>query len=642
MYDGQGIDDTTERYEDTGTATFLTPENKTFPYKEVYTPLHPHTSQNGQPLPDFRLVRILAGSGESDIRCELYPASFASRHSYEALSYCAGDPADCRSILLNGVSFNTFLSTHEALQQFRAPDHDRIFWIDQICINQKDIQERDSQVRLMRHIYENATKTQVWLGRPAVNPPTRLVFDYVYEFMENRGYALRDYIKFKHGTESGIATQGADDQRSYLRAAARFHRYYNPGRTLRGERIQMWKRSHGLHSTSTWINQKITDMENGDLWLAFDELFRRPWWLRCWVVQEVVVSRNVALVCGHHSVSWDDMALCLTGHFYTTWFFTGSDDLGSLPERLDKCYGPVRLIDVIRQTASRPLYVCLNALRVKSAGDARDKVFAALGMLSDAGKNLDIIPGYTSSNSVIDVYRAAAAAVLSDPKEVHALEDVSGYERAVGLPSWASDLGQPRNQLSEIAGRFQAGRRSEGWINISSDKVRIQVRGWSMDSVAHLGAVDSEPDATLVYNDWKAIFDQQHLSTLNDTHDLSRQFVLTVSMDERMHEIYDSDPLDWQAELKMTARDPERDSKGMRLFISSHGTPGMCLPHAREGQEIFIPFGCSVPLLIQKISDQARTEYEIIGPCYLHGMMYGEVQEQEKRGEARVVDITFV
>ena len=66
-------------HDNTGIATFLTPANKTFPYKKVYTPLHPYTGQQGQRLPDFRFVRLFAGSGESDIRCQLFPSWFVLR-----------------------------------------------------------------------------------------------------------------------------------------------------------------------------------------------------------------------------------------------------------------------------------------------------------------------------------------------------------------------------------------------------------------------------------------------------------------------------------------------------------------------------------------------------------------------------------
>lgn len=40
----------------------------------------------------------------------------------------------------------------------------RLFWIDAVCINQQDVDERSIQVPLMREIYQGADRVVVWLG----------------------------------------------------------------------------------------------------------------------------------------------------------------------------------------------------------------------------------------------------------------------------------------------------------------------------------------------------------------------------------------------------------------------------------------------------------------------------------------------
>ncbi|KAK0716135.1 heterokaryon incompatibility, partial [Lasiosphaeris hirsuta] len=37
-------------------------------------------------------------------------------------------------------------------------------WIDSICINQEDDHERAQQVQLMKRVYQQSTRTVVWLG----------------------------------------------------------------------------------------------------------------------------------------------------------------------------------------------------------------------------------------------------------------------------------------------------------------------------------------------------------------------------------------------------------------------------------------------------------------------------------------------
>ena len=54
-----------------------------------------------------------------------------------------------------------------ALRYLRDVSVEKVIWIDAICIDQSSIEERNSQVLLMRHIYRNATLVQVWLGEAA-------------------------------------------------------------------------------------------------------------------------------------------------------------------------------------------------------------------------------------------------------------------------------------------------------------------------------------------------------------------------------------------------------------------------------------------------------------------------------------------
>lgn len=53
---------------------------------------------------------------------------------------------------------------HSALTQLRLVDQPRLIWIDQLCINQSDLEERSSQVLLMCDIYHGAQEVVVWLG----------------------------------------------------------------------------------------------------------------------------------------------------------------------------------------------------------------------------------------------------------------------------------------------------------------------------------------------------------------------------------------------------------------------------------------------------------------------------------------------
>lgn len=51
-----------------------------------------------------------------------------------------------------------------ALKALREPTNDRLIWVDALCINQANYDERSQQVQLMGSIYEQAARVIVWLG----------------------------------------------------------------------------------------------------------------------------------------------------------------------------------------------------------------------------------------------------------------------------------------------------------------------------------------------------------------------------------------------------------------------------------------------------------------------------------------------
>ncbi|KAH6674395.1 heterokaryon incompatibility protein-domain-containing protein, partial [Halenospora varia] len=65
---------------------------------------------------------------------------------------------------IDGSLFSAFENLEAALRRLRLSGKQRTIWIDAVCINQNDIQERQDQVSLMRQIYEQAEQVVIWLG----------------------------------------------------------------------------------------------------------------------------------------------------------------------------------------------------------------------------------------------------------------------------------------------------------------------------------------------------------------------------------------------------------------------------------------------------------------------------------------------
>jgi hypothetical protein len=124
----------------------------------------------------FRLLRVLPSPITIlPIRCELYTASISREEDkYIAGSYVWGPPEPSQSIILNGEPFKVRRNLFRFLQAFRSWYRSQIIWIDAICINQDDIQERGHQVQEMKRIYSGAKCVYCWLGLDSSIPYTSM------------------------------------------------------------------------------------------------------------------------------------------------------------------------------------------------------------------------------------------------------------------------------------------------------------------------------------------------------------------------------------------------------------------------------------------------------------------------------------
>ena len=114
---------------------------------------------------EFRVLRLLPGELVDEIRCSVAKYSLNAPPQYEALSYTWGASHYGRTIIVNGVSnFPVTDNLFSALRRLRRQDQPRVLWVDAICINQHDIEERNSQVSQMGEIYRATGTLLIWLG----------------------------------------------------------------------------------------------------------------------------------------------------------------------------------------------------------------------------------------------------------------------------------------------------------------------------------------------------------------------------------------------------------------------------------------------------------------------------------------------
>lgn len=91
-------------------------------------------------------------------------ASLDTNLEYEALSYVWGDLPAQEAIMVSDHRILVTPNLFTALKRLRYEEKIRTMWIDQICINQWDIEEKSSQVAMMRDIYKSCSHCIIWLG----------------------------------------------------------------------------------------------------------------------------------------------------------------------------------------------------------------------------------------------------------------------------------------------------------------------------------------------------------------------------------------------------------------------------------------------------------------------------------------------
>ena len=208
---------------------------------------------------------------------------------YRALSYCWGSTDDYIDIPLRKViddevtlerRFNITRNLHAALSALRHETQFLPFWIDAICINQSDNDEKTDQFSMMADIYSNALWVEIWLGEEDDTWPI------LYHFIMLQDRELRR--SNPENTPGDLVTEKGLDR--YVFGVVK-------------------------HMPAP---EELTDKGREfyrNVYIASAHLFSRPWFRRAWVLQEANNSRRPALVrVGKDCVYWGSVILLSYWH----------------------------------------------------------------------------------------------------------------------------------------------------------------------------------------------------------------------------------------------------------------------------------------------------------------------------------------
>lgn len=137
---------------------------------------------------EIRVLLLEPGAFSDPLRGRLVTVSLSTlRHKdkYEAISYLWGESSDTYDTLHfpNGTLGLRENLTH-ALRHLRLESTARRLWIDALCINQEDFEEKTQQIPLMGTIYEKASRVVIWLGLATEH--TELGFEMLHHFLKLR------------------------------------------------------------------------------------------------------------------------------------------------------------------------------------------------------------------------------------------------------------------------------------------------------------------------------------------------------------------------------------------------------------------------------------------------------------------------
>lgn len=128
-------------------------------------------------------IQATTSSNAQTIRGSLRSVPIYELPAFVALSYNWGDLKDQTTLLVDGKKLSITRSLQVALEHlFRA----KVYWIwaDAICINQKDLEEKASQIQRLSTIFRAADKVVAWLG--VHDEHTQSVFDFIRNYRETK------------------------------------------------------------------------------------------------------------------------------------------------------------------------------------------------------------------------------------------------------------------------------------------------------------------------------------------------------------------------------------------------------------------------------------------------------------------------
>ncbi|MCJ1447529.1 MAG: hypothetical protein MMC23_008040 [Stictis urceolatum] len=220
-----------------------------------------------------------------------------------------------------------------------------------------------------------------------------------------------------------------------------------------------------LSSSNSWSTESIEraqavlfDRSEHGQFRAFVDLLHRSWFRRTWILQEVVLGKEVHIMCGSQAMPFLD-------------FFRSIINRRSMKEMLPELLKLIQVMHTLRAIHAQQLPQT-PSLILRSSGpylatDPKDKVFGICG-LSERLANVQERASY--HDSIAKIYTEAAIQRLKvEESVVFLVQSVPPHKNILDLPSWIPDFSRQNPSFWDLYTRRRQGTSSRVantvWIN---------------------------------------------------------------------------------------------------------------------------------------------------------------------------------
>lgn len=572
------------------------------------------------------------------VQCSLHHASLPDIDGrFTALSYVWGDAGVTVAIHLSGHPFNVTTNLAVCLRQLATnPKYQGIrLWVDAICINQQDVDERNAQVQRMGDIYSLANSVIAWLG-----PDTEL---------------------------SHLAMQRLQN--------------------IKPSEIEAFEKSTEMDKEERG-NEIFDELLDNDGEEGLLDLLLRPYWSRTWIVQEIQLGREAHLLCGNDEVTMERMDAVMGILSHVILVAAADGNRFSRAGRLWECLDGAGAFEIFTSTVypQKALYHLAN-FREHRCSDPRDKVYALLGIMTGSGVERvipdygrpvakvyqDVVETHIRSHDDLDFLMFAGYGGMSDPDMASWIPDwrtpmrIFGFRTdpyyasnrlALSSHPWSLDQQTQKLHLTGVCldtittlstqFEFHSSDRfaSEGVTNVAMDCLQLVYQTLTQGpfkpgSFAGFSKNPDEPSYPLDDSEYLA---QACRRTLVADHDWAyvRTSKCTSSGSPFMFLLPGEEGRQRSDGSVYTHADTIVPCSSIldkrKLATTSKGWIGLVPGETELGDHVSVLIGAMMPVILRKASvdtlagreeggmetGSAGDEFLVVGNSYIHGLMYGK------------------